>query len=159
MTGYAQPISDEGWEVASGDIIAVIFAPSFPALDEAVEILQQGAEAKPDAFWVCRDRDKLALEALHRAGLDPVRAPALPRSVFKSGGSEVRDAELFTLCTKVVIFHDPNAATTKNLLKRRYVDFRETIPRWQHDGKDKISVVERGSKKRRARAKRTPIGA
>jgi hypothetical protein len=120
-------------------------------------VLREGKVRLPNAVWVIRDRDKLAQEAMGRAGIDPVRAPSLPRRVF-TNGKGWRDCEMLVLCTKLLVFHTPGAATTAALLKKRYADDKESIPLYQHEGKDKINVIERGKKKTRARKGRKPVG-
>ena len=158
MTGYAQPIAEEGWELRDTPVIGVFVAPSFPDIDEVARVLREGKARVPNAIWVIRDRDKLALEAMGRAGIEPVLAPALSRKVVHGNGGDWRTAEMMVLCTKVVIFHEPNSATTAAILKKRYVDQFENIPRYQTDGKDKINVVLRGKKKRAQRKGRKPVG-
>jgi hypothetical protein len=170
VIGYAQPISKEGWELRDTPVIGVFVAPSFPDLEEVARVLREGKVRLPNAVWVIRDRDKPALEAMGRAGIEPVRAPSLPpRKVsyvkdekikeHRRDGGAWRDSEMMVLCTKILVFHEPSAETTKALLKKRYVDAAGNIPRWQHDGKDKINVIERGKKKTRARKGRKPVGA
>lgn len=153
ITGWATRLEGIHPATERNEVIGLVCSAKFPDPRLIYETIVKGSAKYPDAVWVVRARDSVALEAIRSAGLDMrvVVADLLPH--FKYTTQDGRDidhrrswriGEMIHGCTQIAFFFQPGDKTL--------VDF---VERAQRPGQPcSVFVVERGAKPQR-KTKRT----
>ena len=150
--------------MSDAPVFGVIYDKSFPDPDAARDMIRQGVEAHPDAVWVIyekRSTGPFLHDTFAALGVVPVileldpqwkyhmpahtvrlaacgRHPEEEREIPARDVDqrrEMREAALFDITSRIVVFRDVNAKSSEHWLERKSVQ-------------TEIVVVERGKKKR-----------
>lgn len=156
--GELQPIGRSRCHPALGHyepikgVVGIVVAAKFPEPELIREKLEEGiARVGPDTVWVMRsprkrgDAISVAWDVLEEHGIEPVLAPS--NTAFWSTNARMwRDAELFSTCERLIVFHDISSNVTEYFIEKEYTSC-------------KVFKIERGKKKAaRPRKGRKPTG-
>lgn len=128
-------------------MVAVVVSKDFPEPQLVVETLKRGIEYDPRIIFLARERDEGAAAAFAELGIEWLPIPLNPWFGKKSKHhadhrTNVRNSEMCTNVTQVLLFHKAGSGTTKWFVDRAKFD-------------KKVKVIERGkaTRKRKGRAK------
>ncbi len=140
MQGWRTPLTSEGFDDFPNEVVAVFFDKSFPAVEEAIEILRQSA---PTTLFLVKLLDKVAINAVMQTDREYLVVKGNP--FWK--GTSWRETEWLNTCSKVVVFRDLKVAASK-----RWIDL---LNDWatQRIWDSRLFVIERGKPKKKTQKK------